>query len=121
MNHGLIKSYTAGSAIAANTLLKFGADDRTMVPAVAATDLIVGVADGYAIATGQMVDCIMDGIAMVKAGGTITRGQPITANASGQGIASTAAAGARIVGFALASAVSGDLFPVQLSPGFNNA
>ena len=120
MNHGLIKSYTAGGAIAANTLLKFGADDRTMVPAVTATDAIIGVAD-LAASTGQMVDCIMDGIAMVKAGGTITRGQPITANASGQGVASTAAVGARIVGFALASAVSGDLFPVQLAPGFNNA
>lgn len=120
MNHGLIKSYTAGGAIAANTIVKFGATDTTVVPAAAATDLSIGVSD-LAASSGQMVDCIMDGIAMVKAAGSITRGQPVTANASGQAIAATPGAGVRIVGIALASGVSGDLVPVRIGPAYFSA
>lgn len=121
-NEGLTKTYYAAGVIAANTILKHGAADNTVTNAVAATDAILGVADNLgADAAGHPLDVIMEGIATVKAGGTITRGQPVTANASGQAVASSAGVGVRILGFALASAASGDLFPVQIAPGFNNA
>lgn len=124
MNRDLVKAFTAGGAIVSNTLVKFGGDDDTVVAAAAATDSVLGAVGlvappGSNAATGDRVDVLLAGIADIKAGGAITRGGLVTSNASGQVIAATAAAGSnvRVVGTALASAASGDIIPVLLSPG----
>jgi hypothetical protein len=118
-NAGLKKAFLAGAAIAANRLIKFGTDDRTMIPAAAAGDSIVGASDEVGCASGERFDAVLTDIATVDFGGTITRGALITSDSVGRAITATAAAGTniRICGIALASGVVGDKGPVLLIPG----
>ncbi len=119
MNAELTKNYNAGGAIAARTLVKFGADSKTVVAAAAATDAIIGVSTDIAVVGGEPSDVIHEGIALVKAGGAITRGQLLTSDANGQAVAAAPAAGAnnRVVGVALQDAVAGDLLDVLIDLG----
>ena len=118
--NGLTKSYNAGAAIGARLIVKPGSNDYDVIQGAAVGDLLIGVSTDIAAASGERVDVIQEGIADVKLGGTVTRGQPITSDASGQGVAAAPAAGVnnRIIGFALISGVSGDIIPVQLAPGY---
>jgi hypothetical protein len=78
------------------------------------------VADDIATAgAGEPVDVVMSGVATVEYGGNVTVGALLTANATGQAIAATAAAGSnvRVIGIAMVGGVSGDLGAVLLSPG----
>ena len=116
---GIEKSVKCTAAIAAAfTIGKFGADDDTMSLAVAATDMLVGVFQHATSNGGDEVRIMLDGITKIKLGGTVTRGQPLTSDASGQAIAAAPAAGsnARIIGIALASGVSGDVITMLVSP-----
>lgn len=124
MNRELVKAFNAGGAIVSNTLVKFGADDNTVVAAAAATDSIIGAVGlvappGSNAASGDRVDVQISGIADVKAGGAITRGDLLTADASGYVVAAAPGAGVnnRTIGVALASAVANDIIPVHLIPG----
>lgn len=111
----LVKNYKATAAIGANLLVKMGADDDHVSVAAAATDGLVGVLGNIAASTADdRVDVVMQGIATVKAGGSITRGALITSDSAGKAV--TASEDNRVVGIALASAVDGDLFPVLLNP-----
>jgi hypothetical protein len=82
------------------------------------TAALTGVAL-YDAAAGQTATIQVAGIARVKLGGTVSAGDPITSNASGQGVAAAPAAGvnAWIVGIAQESGVAGDLIDVQIAPG----
>lgn len=119
MNQGLIKNYIAGGAISQRRIVKFGADDKTVLAAAAATDLLMGVSTDIDTVLGEPTDVQVTGIALVKAGGVITRGNEVTSDATGQAVAAAPGAGAnnRIIGVAFASAVAGDLIPVLLSMG----
>lgn len=112
----LEKSVMAGAAITAFTIAKLGADDNTMIPGAAVGDLLIGVFQHDAL-NGTEVRLMLLGITRVKIGGTVTRGNPITSDASGQGVVAAPAAGVnnRIIGFAMASGVVGDIIPVLLS------
>jgi len=79
---------------------------------------IIGVSL-YDTPAGQAATIQVSGIARVKLGGAVAAGDPITSNASGQGVIANPAAGvnAYIVGIALEAGVSGDLIDVLLSPG----
>ena len=118
-NQTLTKNYTAEGAITANSIVKFGTTDDVVVLAAAATDASIGVVEGVAPSAGERCDVVMSGIAEIKLAGSVTRGGPITANASGLGVAAAPGAGSnnRIVGFTLASGVSGDIVPVLLAQG----
>ena len=118
-NQLMTKNFVAGGAIPAGSIVKFGADDNTVVVGAAASDPLLGVVESFDVASGERCDVVTHGIAEVKLAGTVTRGGPITSNASGAGVAAAPAAGTnnRIVGFALASGVSGDVIPVQLAVG----
>lgn len=113
------KSLAAQSAVAAFLILKPGTADMTVVPAAAATDLLIGTADSLDKAAGEMVDLDLRPIAEVKLGGSVTRGQPITSNAAGKGVAAAPAAGSnvRIIGFAAKSGVADDVIPYFRAPG----
>ncbi len=119
MNPGLTKNYNAGGAISKRRFVKFGTDDRAVVQAAAATDSIIGVSTDVDTVIGEPTDVIHGGIALVQAGGAITRGQEVTSDANGKAVAATPAAGVnnRIAGIALQSAVLDDLFTVLLAPG----
>ncbi|WP_290889393.1 capsid cement protein [Arenimonas sp.] len=118
-NQLLTKAFLAGGAIPAGSLVKFGADDNTVVVSAAAADAHIGVVESFDVASGERCDVVMAGIAEVKIGGGITRGGPVTSNASGQGVAAAPAAGTNngVIGRALASGVSGDVIPVLVVPG----
>lgn len=107
------KSFTAQAAVARFLILKHGTADGTVVPAAAATDLLIGTADGLDKAIGEKVDMDVRPVAEVKLGGAVTRGQPLTANAAGKAVAAAPGAGAnvRIIGYALYSGADGDVIP----------
>jgi len=116
--HTLTIPRTAGGAISANTLVKPHSTAGQVVAASAATDKVIGVAyivdpDGAA-ASGEVIDVVVQGIAEVKAGGSIADGDLVAADSSGYVVASTTATH-RIVGVALSAAASGDIIPVLLS------
>lgn len=117
-NEGLAKTLIAATAIAANRIVKFDATDSTVVQAAAASDMSIGVSDVGGSAN-EPTDIIIDGIALVEYGGTVTRGQPLTADANGRAVAAAPAAGvnARVIGFAMLSGASGDLGSVRIAPG----
>jgi len=120
-NPSLVKSFLGSGAIGANLIVKFGADDLTVSPAAAATDLLLGITNEIALAAldvtnGNSVDVTLQGVGMLKIGGTIARGAKITANASGQGIAAAPSAGAnaQVIGIAMRSGVANDIIPVLI-------
>lgn len=121
-NQLLTKQFIAEAAINPNTFVKFGSTDEYVLQAAAATDSIIGVFEGFGAsgaALGERVDVVVQGLAEVKFGGTVTRGGPVTSNASGQAVASAPAAGSnnRLGGMAFASAVNGDIAPVLVQLG----
>lgn len=114
----LIKAYKAGAQIAPYTIVKWDAVDFQVITAAAATDKIAGVSVPNVTApVGQRVDVIKSGIAQVVLGGVVTRGDPITSNATGQGVLAAPAAGVnnRIVGYAEKSGVANDIIPVLMN------
>lgn len=114
-NEGLQKTYYAGAAVAAYRIVKPGADDTKVVVGAAATDKLIGVSDSIGAASGETFDVILDGIALVSAGGVVAAGDHVTANATGQAIATTTA-GNRVIGVAMDSGVLNDLIGVRIVP-----
>lgn len=121
-NTGLVKTFIAGAAINPARLIKFGADDETVLQGAAGSDLIVGVSDALPIpaaATGERVDVVFTGIQPVTYGGTVTRGEKLMSDSSGRAISAAAANGANVntAGIAMMSGVVGDIGSIFLSPG----
>jgi hypothetical protein len=114
----LEKEFVAEAAINPYRIVKFGTTDDFVVQGAAATDALIGVVEGVAPALGERCTVVTHGIAEIKLGGTVARGGPVTSDATGQGVAAAPAAGNnnRIIGFALASGVSGDIVNVLLAP-----
>ncbi len=107
------KSLKAQGAVGKFLILKPGTADFTAVVASAATDLLIGTADGLDKADGEMVDMDVRPVAEVKLGAAVTRGQRLTANAAGKAIAAAPAAGANVqlIGIALKSGAADDVIP----------
>lgn len=117
--YGNLRMFTAGGAITKGAIVKFGADEHTVVVATTTTEQLLGVAEHDA-ASGEAVRVLMsNGETQVKAGGTITLGALVTSGAAGVGVAAAPAQGvnAFYVGRAMKAAASGDLFPVHVFPG----
>lgn len=118
-NPTLTKSYRAEAAVTKRRIVKMGTADGSVLLGAAATDLIFGVSAEIDAAITEPCDVHVAGIAEVEFGGTVTRGGPVTSDATGRAVAAAPGAGVnnRIVGFALRSAVVGDVAPVLLSQG----
>lgn len=118
-NPDLIKSFTAETAIAAYRVVKFGSTDDYAVQGAAATDSLIGVCGNVAGDAGKRVDIALTGVAEVEYGGTVTRGQLLTADANGKAVAAAPAAAAnnRIIGTAMVSGVAGDIGSALIAPG----
>lgn len=116
-----IKSLVCDTEVNPHHLVTFHdpANDSTVENANANTDALIGVADSLGGDAGGTVDVHMNGITGVKLGGAVQTGQPVTANAAGQGIAAAAVGGTtvRYVGFAMEPGVSGDIIDVIIAPG----
>lgn len=113
----LIKNFTAGAAVGANLIVKLGAADGAVLQATASTETLIGVSTEVASASGERCDVILAGVANVIAGGSITRGALVTADSAGKAvtIGSTAGTNYGVIGIALISASSGDIFPVLIA------
>lgn len=127
---GIVKSYKAGAAIAQYRIVKHGADDKTVIQAAATGDGLIGICcQPGGSTTGQRVDITRTGIEEVEYGGTVTRGDLLTADAQGRAVSVTrhthtetgtttaAASPVRIIGTAEMSGAVGDIGQVLLSPG----
>lgn len=114
------RSYTASADIPKCRIVKFGAADGTVVLAAAATDASIGVSSELSVLSGEPCDVERFGLVDVEFGGTVTRGDPLTADANGKAVAAAPAAGTRvrIIGFAEQSAVAGDIALMQIAPGY---
>ena len=119
----LILAFEASAAVEGFRIARFSdaANTGRIAHASANTDALIGVIDRMGAAQGAMADVILDGIADCALGGTVNAGAPLTADANGRAIASTAGAGRRIVAFALQPGVSGDIIKVRVVPGFHSA
>lgn len=119
MQRTLVKSYIAGAAVAAYRIVKPGTADGAVIQGAAATDSLMGVSGEVAAASGERIDINQGGMPDVEFGGNVTRGGPVTADADGKAVAAAPGAGSnvRIIGFAVNSAVSGDIAPILFAPG----
>lgn len=117
-NNDFIKGFKAGAVILPRRIVKFGADDVTVIQAAAAGDASIGVSDLGAAAIGDHASIIMGQAAIVEYGGTVARGDQLTSDATGRAITAAPAAGAnvRIIGTAMVSGVVGDLGSVHIAP-----
>lgn len=117
MNPGLTKNYTTDEAIGAHLIVKAGSADFYIGLADAATDAIIGVSELGGTAAGDNIDIIHGGIATVKLGGTVSRGDYITATTNGLGVAAAPSAGTnnQVVGKALQAGVTGDEIDVLIN------
>jgi hypothetical protein len=107
-----------------------------MEVATSASDELVGVFQHTTSGAGEIVRVMLTGISRLVLGGTVQRGQLITADASGRGVAAvqhthtenqedtytqntttSEASPVRVIGKALASGVAGDVIPVLLVQG----
>lgn len=123
MNRGcLTKTYNAEAAIGKYTIAKFGASDGGVLPGAASTDLLIGVTRDLGVTAGDItaganrIEVVREGITPVVLGGTVTRGQWLTSDATGKAVAAAPAAGvnAECIGKAEASGVAGDYVDVFL-------
>jgi hypothetical protein len=80
-----------------------------------ATALAIGILQNDPNAAGQAATVAYAGVSKAKAGGSITAGARVTADANGAVIAATTA-GDAVIGVALAGAASGDIIPVLINP-----
>lgn len=119
MNPILTKSWRATGAIGAYLIAK-ASGDKTVAIAAAATDAQMGSVGSLAVSTGDMVDIVEIGISEVKLGGSVDFDDPLTANADGEAIKAvvTNSTAVRIIGFARAAGVDGDIVPYLAAPGY---
>lgn len=115
-NKQRFESYVAQAAVAAGLIVRYGSADGTATLATAATDALIGAADGLDKAIGEMVDVHIGEIGEVRLGGTVTRGAALTANASSKAIATTTT-GNRLIGYAEQSGVADDVIRYRVAPG----
>jgi len=98
-------------------IVKLGTNDNEVALSAAATDGHIGVLQNDPT-SGESALVRFGGTTKVEAGGSsISKGDPVTANASGQAT-NTSSEGDRIIGFALEGAsAGGDIIEVLLAPG----
>jgi hypothetical protein len=120
MNPLLTVAKVQQAAINPYRFVKNGSVDHAYVQAVDGASPIVGVSGELDNAVlGQRVDIAKVGIAQIKLGGSVTRGQQLTADANGCGVAANLVAGTTVyyAGTAEESGVAGDIVELLFCPG----
>lgn len=117
-NPGLAKTFIATTLVTKRRIVKIGANDDSMVLAAAATDIMFGISTDIDVAAGAKGDCYVSGIPEVEYGGTVAFGDPLTSDASGRAVKAVPATGVnnRVIGYAMASGVVGDIGSCNLIP-----
>lgn len=114
----LTKSYNAGGALTANSIVKVGTNDYDVLLGAAVSDKLIGITTEIASVSGERADVILIGIADLKINGTVARGDQLTSDASGLGVTAAPGAGTnnRVIGIAQIAGVAGDIIPVLVAP-----
>lgn len=117
MNPVLTKSYRASAAIVGFLIAK-ASGDRTVAPATAATDLLIGAADELGADAGGMLDVVEVGVSRVRVGGNVSFGDPLTSDGQSRAVKAVPAAGTvvRIIGFARADGAVDEIIPFLAAP-----
>lgn len=112
-----IKSYKAEALVEGNRIVKFGAADHQVIKGAAVADALLGVSENLDTPINEMCDVVLVGIAEVRAGGNIARGDWLTSDANGKAVAAAPAAGTNnnVIGRALAAAALDDIVQVLLA------
>lgn len=123
----LIKNYEQEEAIALYKIVTAGTADDQVKHADDSAEVIIGVANDYTLsqavnsAIGKRVDITRLGLAEVKLGGAVSRGDLLTTNASGLAVKVTDnmvnAATIFYLGFAEADGVENDIIEALVIPG----
>ncbi len=111
----LLMPALALAAISPYLFVKAGAADGQVAVAAAATDKLLGISNQVGFAANDTSEYVALGEAKLKLGGTVALGDPLTSDASGQGI-TTSTAGNRVGAIALQAGVIGDVIAVQVIP-----
>ena len=101
----LTLTLTAAEGLAAHRFVTVAGQKAT------GTAIALGVT-GTSAGTGEVVDVIVEGTAVVEAGASISKGALVTGDSDGK--ATTASSGTYVYGIALEDANAGDLFEVLL-------
>lgn len=116
----LVTAHTADGAIAPYRIAVHGAADGNVAQAANSTTPLMGIVGRIAPAVANdRVDVTRSGIEEVEYGGTVTRGDPLTADASGRAITAAPGAGvnAYVIGNAEESGVVGQIGSCHIAPG----
>ncbi|WP_019024061.1 MULTISPECIES: capsid cement protein [unclassified Thioalkalivibrio] len=106
-NELYIKNFDAASEVQPHRLVVFGDSDTKAAQATDGSAAFIGVSDSLGAAdAGEPMDVVMAGAAEVELGGTVTRGDRLTADAQGRAV--KASAGDHIVGIAMMAGDAGD-------------
>lgn len=118
-NPGLIKTFTAETAVAPYRAVKHGTADTNVVQGAASTDALIGVSGQLGVDAGKRVDVTLSDTAEIEFGGAVTRGDWLTSDANGKAITAAPAAGVNtnVLGRAMVSGVAGDIGDILLAPG----
>ena len=112
----LIKTFTAPAAVTAYTLVTFAAGNNAVEIANAVADPIIGISTSIGSQDNGRCDIVMGGVSEARIGGTVTKGDVLTTDASGRAILATAGTD-RVLGIAMADAVVGDIADVLIAQG----
>lgn len=118
----LTKAYIASEAIGAKKFVKFGTDETDIDICDTAGERVLGIAteaaDAGDVTNEKRLNVTIMGIEVVVAGGTVSAGDPVQTDASGDAVALAAStADQNVAGIAMADALDGDWLPVLLTPG----
>jgi len=113
----LEKAARCAAAVTAFTIAKPGADDDHFIVSTAVSDSLIGIFQHATMAAEEQIRVMLKGVSSLKLGGTVARGDYLTSDASGQGVAAAPAAGVNnnVIGKALASGVAGDIIPALIA------
>lgn len=113
------RSVLAQAAIGAFLVIKHGTVDNSAALATTSADALIGTSDALGKDLGELVDFPTSGSGEVALGAAVTRGDPLTADATSRAVTAAPGVGvnARIIGFALQSGVAGDVIDYLVAPG----
>lgn len=100
-------AFNAETDLDGRRLLTFGTKEGDVKLATAATDPVIGVSQYIGAVQGTVIDVNIDNHGQVQLGGTVNRGDELTAGADGKAV--KAASGNKIFGMALQDGVADDV------------
>lgn len=106
------KAYRAETAIEGHRFITFGTADGDVKMTTAKTDVVIGVSEFVGAKADRTVDICHSRRVEVQLGGTVVRGDELTAAADGQAV--KAATGDKIAAIALNDGVKDDIITVLM-------